>query len=76
MSLLVFSSSAFVPVESMPSWLQGWAARQPVTAAIDAIRALAIGGPAGGPVLKALAWTAGLLLVFVPLAVRAYRRRA
>ena len=76
MSLLVFSSSAFVPVESMPSWLQGWAAHQPVTAAIDAIRALALGGAAGGPVLKALAWTAGLLLVFVPLAVRAYRRRA
>jgi ABC-2 type transport system permease protein/oleandomycin transport system permease protein len=75
MSLLVFSSSAFVPVESMPSWLQGWGEHQPVTAAIDAVRALALGGPTTGPVLAALAWSAGILAVFVPLAVRAYRHR-
>ena len=76
MSLLVFSSSAFVPVESMPSWLRGWGENQPVTVAIDAVRALVLGGPTAGPVLQALAWTAGILAVFVPLAVRGYRRRS
>jgi oleandomycin transport system permease protein len=60
----------------MPSWLRGWGENQPVTAAIDAVRALALGGPTAGPVLQALAWTAGILAVFVPLAVRQYRRRA
>lgn len=75
MTLLVFTSSAFVPVESMPSWLQGWAEHQPVSAAVDAVRALVLGGPALSPVLQSLAWSAGLLVVFAALATRAYRRR-
>ena len=46
-----------------------------VTLAVDAVRALTIGkGHALGPALGPLAWLAGLLLVFVPLAVRAFRR--
>lgn len=70
---LVFASSAFVPLRSMPGWLQAFAAHQPVTAVVDAVRALVIGGPVAGPVLGALAWIAGILALFVPIAVRRYR---
>lgn len=71
---LVFASSAFVPVESMPGWLQPVAAHQPVTAVVDAARALMIGGPTAPAVGEAVAWLLGLLALFVPLTVRCYRR--
>lgn len=73
---LVFASSAFVSTENMPGWLQAFAEHQPVTAAVDALRALVLGGPWGEEVLISLAWTAGILAVFVPLSVRGYRRGA
>lgn len=71
---LVFASSAFVPPETMPSWLQSFAAINPITLTVDALRALAHGGPFARPLLGALAWITGILLVFVPLAVNRYRR--
>jgi ABC-2 type transport system permease protein/oleandomycin transport system permease protein len=71
---LVFLSSAFVPVQTMPGWLQAFANNQPVTYAIDAMRALAIGGPVEASLWKSVAWLAGIVLVFAPLSVRAYRR--
>ena len=71
---LVFASSAFVPLETMPGWLQAFAGNQPVTVTVDAVRALMLGGPVGRPVLEALAWSLGLLALFAPLAVRRYRR--
>jgi ABC transporter DrrB family efflux protein len=71
---LVFASSAFVPLETMPGWLQGFAGNQPVTVTVDAVRALMLGGPVGRPVLESLVWSVGLLAVFAPLAVRRYRR--
>ena len=72
---LTFASSAFVPASSMPGAVQAFAQANPVTLAVDAVRALTIGhGDALSPALGTLAWLAGLLLVFVPLAVRAYRR--
>jgi ABC transporter DrrB family efflux protein len=74
MAPLVFASSAFVPVSSMPSWLQGFAAHQPVSVTASAVRALVLGGPAASYVLQSLAWSAGILLLFAPLAVRRYRR--
>jgi ABC-2 type transport system permease protein/oleandomycin transport system permease protein len=73
---LVFASSAFVPVATMPGWLQAFADINPVTITVNALRALTLGGPTVRPVLEALAWIAGLLLVFVPLAVNRYRRAA
>lgn len=73
---LVFASSAFVPVESMPGWLQVFAKNQPITVMVDAVRALVLGGPTTRPVLKALAWCVGLIAVLAPLAVRRYRRTA
>ncbi len=52
---LVFASSAFVPVESMPGWLQAFAANQPVSVTVDAVRALMLGGPTTSAVLQSLA---------------------
>lgn len=71
---LVFVSGVFVPIETLPSWLQGFAAVQPITVTVEALRALALGGPTTGPVLSALAWMAAILAVFVPLAVWRYRK--
>jgi ABC-2 type transport system permease protein/oleandomycin transport system permease protein len=71
---LTFASSAFVPVASMPGWLQGFARNQPVSVVIDATRHLMVGGPIPGSPWKALAWTIAMLAVLAPLAVRKYRR--
>jgi ABC transporter DrrB family efflux protein len=80
---LVFASSVFVSVESLPSWLRVFADNQPITVLANAIRGLFLGEaalPAGttvsGTVLAALGWTLGILLVFFPLSVRLYRRAA
>jgi ABC transporter DrrB family efflux protein len=71
---LVFASSVFVPVDTMPGALEWFASVSPVTASVDAARALALGGDATEPLLRAIAWFAALLAVFVPLSVRRYRR--
>ena len=71
---VTFLSSAFVPIATMPGWLQAFANNQPVTYTIDAMRALALGGPVADSLWKSVAWLAGIFIVFVPLAVRAYRR--
>jgi ABC transporter DrrB family efflux protein len=73
---LTFVSSAFVPIQSMPGWLQAFAKNQPVTNVIDAMRSLALGQglPLETNLLKSIAWLAGIFIVFLPLAVRAYRR--
>ena len=71
---LTFASSAFVPVFTMPGWLQPFAANQPVSVVVDAARSLMLGGlyTNDADVWKALAWCVGLLAVFAPLAVRRY----
>jgi len=71
---LVFASAVFVPVATMPGWLQSFARVNPVTNTAEAVRALCQGGPTASHVLHALAWIVGILLVFVPLSVRRYRR--
>ncbi len=71
---LVFASSVFVPVSSMPSWLQGFATYQPVSVTASAARALMLGGPTTSLVLQALAWCIGIVLVCAPLAIWVYRR--
>ncbi|MBS1888020.1 MAG: ATP-binding cassette domain-containing protein [Actinobacteria bacterium] len=72
--ILVFASSAIVPVETMPSWLQPFAEYQPVSVTIDATRALMQGEPTGTWVLQSLAWAVGILAVFSTIAVQLYRR--
>jgi ABC transporter DrrB family efflux protein len=71
---LVFASSAFVPVSSMPGWLQAFAAHQPVSVTASAVRALALGGPTTSYVLQCLAWIVGIVAVCAPVAVWRYRR--
>ena len=71
---LTFASSAFVPVQFMPSWLQGFANHQPVSVVANAARALMLGGPTTSLVWQTLAWSGGLLLFLVPLSVHRYRR--
>jgi ABC-2 type transport system permease protein len=69
---LTFASSAFVTTATMPDWLRGFAENQPVTLAADAVRALT--GIGDAAVWPALAWSAGLLVVLVPLCVALFRR--
>ena len=71
---LVFASSVFTPVSTMPGWLQAFAKHQPVTVTVNAIRNLTQGGPVASYTWQALAWCLGILVVFVPLAVRMYRK--
>ncbi len=71
---LTFVSSAFVPIASMPGWLQAFANNQPVTYVINTMRALAIGGPVQANLLKSIASLVAIFVVFAPLAVRAYKR--
>jgi ABC-2 type transport system permease protein/oleandomycin transport system permease protein len=71
---LTFVSSAFVEIKTMPGWLQAFANNQPVTQVINAMRALALGGPVAADLWRSIAWLAGIFIVFVPLAVRAYKR--
>lgn len=72
---LSFASAVFVPVESMPEWLQVFARNQPVTFAATAARELALGLPSTGAWWKLLLWVAGLLAVFVPLSIYRYKSR-
>lgn len=79
MAPFVFASSAFVAVESMPDWLQGFARNQPVSVVASAVRALSIGQLPGAEststyVIRALLWCAGILVVMMPLAIWRYRK--
>ena len=71
---LVFASTAFVPAETMPSWLQWFAEHQPVSVTADAVRALTLGGPAAADVMASMAWSGAIIAVFGTIAVRLYRR--
>jgi oleandomycin transport system permease protein len=72
---LSFGSSTFVPVPTMPGWLQGFANNNPISHLVGAVRGLMLGGPVESHVLWTFGWMAALLAVFVPLAMRAYKRR-
>jgi len=73
---LIFASGLFVPVQFMPGWLQAFARNQPVSVTGLAVRALLVHGQGapGTTSLKALAWGAVILLVFIPLSVARYRK--
>jgi ABC transporter DrrB family efflux protein len=94
---LVFASSVFVPTETMPAWLQGFAINQPITVTVNALRGLMLGREAlanfqpgmstsqiadavanaptvQGQVLVSLLWSIAIMIVFVPLAIRVYRK--
>jgi len=79
---LTFVSSAYIPVSSMPGWLQAFASHQPVTYMVDAVRSLSqghaaellIGHSTGYLVSGALLWSLGFVVVFAPLAALKYSR--
>jgi ABC transporter DrrB family efflux protein len=71
---LVFASSVFVPVSSMPDWLQAFAEVSPVTLTTDTARSYALEGGVPGSLPEAAAWIIGILAIFIPLCVWRYRR--
>ena len=71
---LTFASNIFVPIETMPGWLQAVVGNNPVTHLANASRALAHGEPVGSSVLWVFAWTLGITAVAAPIAMRMYRR--
>jgi ABC transporter DrrB family efflux protein len=74
--ILFFTSSALVPVATMPGWLQAFARANPVTVITGALRALCLGGPTARPAAEAAVWLLGLLAVTIPAAVIRYRHAA
>lgn len=73
---LAFGSNVFVSTETMPGWLQAFVHVNPISHLVGAVRGLMIGGPVAADLLWTLVSMVALLAVFMPLAVRAYRRRA
>src|SRR6202000_3373854 len=72
----VFSSSGIPPVGMLPTFIRPLITLQPMAPAIEAMRALAQGGPALSPLLLSVVWAVGLAAVIGPLAVRGYRAAA
>jgi ABC-2 type transport system permease protein/oleandomycin transport system permease protein len=72
--LMTFAGAGIVPVHTLPGWLQAFANVQPISVTIDAVRGLTQGGPVFHALWQSLAWIAGILIVFMPLAVHEYRK--
>jgi ABC-2 type transport system permease protein len=72
---LPYASSAFVPIHSMPWWIQGFALHQPITPVVEAVRALLLGGSVGSNAWIALAWCAGILAVSTAASGALFQRR-
>ncbi|MGW6425730.1 ABC transporter permease [Nocardia sp. NPDC055053] len=75
-TLLMFFNSGFVPVFAYPTWLQSVVANQPMSCAIDAMKGLSYGGPVAEPLLKTVAWTVGMVVVFAYPAIVGYKKAA
>jgi oleandomycin transport system permease protein len=72
---LTFGSTTFVKAATLPGWLQAWVHVNPVTHLVEATRGLMLGGAVAWPVVQTLLWALGIAAVFMPLAIRAYRRK-
>ncbi|MFD9410885.1 ABC transporter permease [Streptomyces sp. NPDC059989] len=75
MMFLPYPSSAFVPIDTMPGWLHGFADHQPLTPVIESLRALLLDRPAGNAPYVALAWCAAITVLAVALTAVLFRRR-
>jgi ABC-2 type transport system permease protein len=75
MLFLPYLSSAFVPTDTMPSFLRGISEHQPITPVIETVRGLLTGTPIGDKGWIASAWSVGLLVVSFTVATALYRRR-
>ena len=71
---ITFVSSAFVPVETMPDWLQGFADNQPFTRMVDSVRALSLNNPVGDDLWWAIGSCLVIIAVFAPLSMHRFRR--
>jgi ABC-2 type transport system permease protein/oleandomycin transport system permease protein len=74
--LLTFPSSGFLMTRDLPGPLRAYADHQPLTATVNTIRPLLLGGPTASHAVAAILWCAGIAAVFAPLAVLRYRRAA
>ena len=72
---LSFASNVFVGTASLPSWMRGFVEVNPITHLVGAMRALFLGTPVGSHVWWTLAWCVAFVVVFMPLALRAYRKK-
>jgi len=72
---LPYASSAFVPVDTMPSWIQGFAQHPPITPVIETLRGLLLGTPVGTSAWTALAWCGAILGVSVAVSGVLFGRR-
>lgn len=72
---LPYPSSGFVPIQTMPEWLRGFAEHQPLTPIIESLRGLLLDQPVGGVYLEAVAWCGGILVVSIAVAAVLFRRR-
>jgi ABC-2 type transport system permease protein len=75
MAFVPYPSSAFVPIDTMPTWIHGFANNQPVTPVIETLRGLLLGTPVGSSPWLALAWCGAILAASVALAGVLFRRR-
>jgi oleandomycin transport system permease protein len=73
---LSFGSNTFVQSSTLPGWMQGFVKVNPITQLASTVRGLYLGGPVASHLLWTFAWMVGLVVVFMPLAMRAYRRKA
>ncbi len=72
---LAFASSIFVPTATLSShWLKAFAEHNPISYTVNVVRALALGTPVGNNIWWSLGWIAGILIVFIPLAINRYRK--
>jgi ABC-2 type transport system permease protein len=74
-AFLPYASSAFVPIDTMPGWIQGFARHQPITPVTETIRGLLLGSPVGNNPWWALGWCAGIVAVSVALSTVLFQRR-
>ncbi|GAA1851552.1 ABC transporter permease [Brevibacterium marinum] len=72
---ITFASNIFVPVETMPGWMQTFASWNPVGHLVDAVRGLMMGGPVGEPLMFTLVWMGVFVILFAPLSLVVYNRR-
>ncbi len=75
-SFLAYPSSAFVPVDTMPSWLRGFARDQPVNTVVETTRAALTGGPVGSVAWHAVLWSLGIIAASVVASGMLFNRRS
>jgi ABC-2 type transport system permease protein len=74
--LLPFLGSGFVPTESMPGWLQGFAQYQPFTTFIETIRGLLLGTPLGSNAVLAIGWCVVITVAGYAWSTTIYERKS